>query len=110
MQERHRLRSRAGGRLLLVPCGRDRLGRVDARTHSEAALSLGRLKVRTDVVELAVIPPRPVGRLELEDPDLVRLGEPADLTTEAVADAAQHGGRRDRLAQVPVMTGTTCPP
>jgi hypothetical protein len=71
------------------------------RHHPEVALSLGRLKVGTDVVELAVIRPRPIWRLELEDRDPMSVGEPPDLTTEAVADPAQKRGRRGRLPEVP---------
>jgi hypothetical protein len=71
------------------------------RHDPEPALTLRRLQVRADVVELAVIPARPVGRLQPQDRDLVSVGEPPDVAPKAVADRAQHRGRRDRLAQVP---------
>ena len=70
------------------------------RHDPEAALTLGTLQERADMVELAVIPTRPVGLLERQDRDPVGVGERPDVTTEAVADVAQQRRRRDRLPKM----------
>ena len=56
--------------------------------------------MRPNVIELAIVPARPVGLLELEDRDLALGREPLDLAAEAVADRLKQRRGGDRLAQM----------
>jgi len=70
----------------------------DDRDHPVASLPLGALQMRAHVIELAVIPARPVGLPQLKDRDPVLLGEPADLAAETITDRLKQRRRGDRLA------------
>ena len=64
-----------------------------------ATLGLGPLEVGTNVVQLAVVPARPVRLLQREDRHLVLGGEGLHLAAETVADLLQEGRRWDREAR-----------
>ena len=55
-----------------------------------AAFGLGFVEVGTDVVDLAVVPSRPVGLLQGEDRHVVLGGEGLHLSSETVADPLEQ--------------------
>ena len=72
----------------------------DHRDHPEAALTLRRLEVRADVIELAIIPPRAVRRCQPEHRDLAIAREPPGLGSEPITDPPQQRRRRDRMTEM----------
>jgi hypothetical protein len=62
---------------------------------------LGLVHVGTDVVDLAVVEASPVDLLQLQDQDVVLLGEGVHLTAQTVADVVEQRRRRDRIAEAP---------
>jgi hypothetical protein len=56
--------------------------------------------MRAHVIELAIVPARPVGLLQLEDRDLVFGREPLELSAEAIAARLKQRRGGDRLAQM----------
>jgi len=65
-----------------------------------ASLGLCPGEIGPDVVELAVVPSRAIGLLELKDRHSVLDGEGLHLTTKAVADLLEQSGRRNREPEV----------
>jgi hypothetical protein len=53
------------------------------------------------VIKLAVLPARAVGLFQLENRDVVGIGERPHVATKTVADGTQQRRGRDRLAEVP---------
>jgi hypothetical protein len=67
----------------------------------EAVPTLGRLEIGVDMVERAVTPCECDRALEVQDRDVVLLGEVADVAAaELVVDLLDDDRRGDRLAQV----------
>ena len=62
------------------------------------------------MVELAVVPTGAVGLLEVQDRDVVLLGEMPHVAAEPVADLLDHDRRGDGLAQMVLKNRSTCPP
>ena len=60
---------------------------------------LGLVEEGPDVIELAVVPTGAVRLLQLQDRDVVLLGEGLDLAPEAVPDLLEECRRRDRVAR-----------
>src|SRR5439155_1592690 len=75
----------------------------DNRDNAEAALAFGALQVRADVIELAVVPARPIGLFELKDRNSAVGRERPDLATEPVADRAQQRRRGNLMPKMPAQ-------
>ena len=63
---------------------------LDDGDDAGASRGFGPIEVGTDVVELAVVPSRPVGFLQLQDRHLMLSGEGLHLAAETVADLLEQ--------------------
>ena len=81
----------------------------DHRDNPEAALALSCLQVRTDVIELAVIPAGAIRRAQPKHRDLAIAREPAGLGPEAITDPAEQRRRRIGCPRCRHRNRTTCP-
>jgi hypothetical protein len=79
------------------------------RDHPKAAVSLSPLQMRADVIELAVIPPRPIRLLQRQDRDPVLLSELLDVPAETVPDPPEQRRRWNLVAQVPALEAHDLP-
>jgi hypothetical protein len=87
----------------------DLLGGHD-RHHPIAALALGLLQVRADMIELAIVPAGAVGPLKAQQGNVVCLGESRDRLAEAVPMRLNRAGEGISLPRCSVKNMTTCPP
>ena len=60
----------------------------------------GPLEVGPDVVDLAVVPPGPIGPLQVEHRDAGGLGERLDVRPEPISDPLEQRRRRHGVAEV----------
>jgi hypothetical protein len=70
------------------------------RDHPVAASALRGLQVRAHVIELAIIPPRAIGLLELKDQDPALNRERLDLAAKPVSDQRKQRRRRDLVPEM----------
>ncbi len=74
---------------------------LDDGHDTEPPFGFGLVEERPDMVELAVVPARPVRVLQLQHRDVVLVGGGLHLAvTEAVADLLEQRGRRDCVAEM----------
>ena len=75
----------------------------DDRDDAKAALALGPFQVGADVIELAIIPARPIRLFQPQHGNLVGGRERADLAAEPIADPLKQRCGRDLVAQMPTQ-------